>query len=687
MKRGFSLVIVFAVLVNPLFSQSDTIRFFDEIRSDFYENIEEVIEEKLEELGEDADFSDEVEDLLKYRETLIDVNTMSVETALRILKLTDYQYYQLQLYIDKFGDLVTKQELYAVEGFSEEVVKRIWPLVYVDSHRNRNPFKFLFRNVRQTLLMRYGQIVEHQSGYEKNRETHYLGSPARLAFRYTFESNDVLSVGLSGEKDAGEEFFKGSQKRGFDFYSFHLELKNINCLRKVVVGDYKLNFGQGLVIGSGLLGAKGGGVGACRKFPTGIRAATSLNEGLFFRGVAAEIGSPQYNGIVFYSHNFFDGNLTETDDGDFFDGTISSTGYHRTEKEVLKRNVLKERMYGFHFQVNKKLFRVGLQGVRTEFDATVCRNEMPYKFYGFSGQSNSNLGVDYQVILRKCILFGEWAVDQNWQMALLQGLHWELDARVKMAFLFRHYGKRYSALNSGAFGAHSPNQNETGLYWVSDIVLGPKVEVSVASDLYRFQWLQYACDAPAFGADFSCKLVSNITRRMQLNIRYDYRLKAQNIRGTYLNRIDEMNRHRLKVGVAVTPMACLRLKTGFQLIENVSYRQKHRRFGVALIQDADFSWEKVGLTLKMRLAYFDTDSYDERIYAYESDLLYMFTSVAYFNSGIRGYVMLKYGYKWFDVWLRLSRTFYPDLVSIGSGTEMINANHKTEVKVQVLFKL
>ena len=177
----------------------------------------------------------------------------------------------------------------------------------------------------------------------------------------------------------------------------------------MVIGDYRLNFGQGVVLGSGLLGAKGGDAGSCRKFPTGIRMVTPLNEGEFFRGAAAEIGNTSYNGTIFYSHSFYDGALTfvdSVDDEAVYEGSFNNTGCHRTENEVKKKNALMKRLYGFHFQLNRRIFRLGVTGLRTEFDKAVAGGGAVYQQYRFSGSGNSNLSVDYQLILQKCLLYG-----------------------------------------------------------------------------------------------------------------------------------------------------------------------------------------------------------------------------------------------------------------------------------------
>ena len=97
--------------------------------------------------------------------------------------------------------------------------------------------------------------------------------------------------------------------------------------------------------------------------------------------------------------------------------------------------------------------------------------------------------------------------------------------------------------------------------------------------------------------------------------------------------------------------------------------------------------EKIGLDLKLRFAMFDTDTYDERLYAYENDVSYTFTINSYYYRGCKSYFIIKWKSKHFEIQSKISRLLFFNKNQISSGLEMIDAPHKTEVKVQVLIKL
>jgi hypothetical protein len=89
----------------------------------------------------------------------------------------------------------------------------------------------------------------------------------------------------------------------------------------------------------------------------------------------------------------------------------------------------------------------------------------------------------------------------------------------------------------------------------------------------------------------------------------------------------------------------------------------------------------------IRLQYFETDSYNSRIYAYESDVLYSFSIPGFFDKGFRYYLNLQYNHgKTLSFWLRLAQTAYRQRDRIGSGLDEILGRHKTDIRVQMRYQ-
>ena len=93
--------------------------------------------------------------------------------------------------------------------------------------------------------------------------------------------------------------------------------------------------------------------------------------------------------------------------------------------------------------------------------------------------------------------------------------------------------------------------------------------------------------------------------------------------------------------------------------------------------------EKGPLSGNLRIAFFKTDSYNARIYAFENDVLYGNSSRAYHGQGIRFYSNLRWRVRrHVDLWLRYAAFFYSE-AGVGSGLDFIEGKRKSDIKVQV----
>jgi hypothetical protein len=193
------------------------------------------------------------------REHPVNLNTASREDLKplhELVLLTDIQITAILNYRDKLGNFISIYELQSVPYLDLETIKAILPYVRVNSDISQFQVKLHDELLRgdYTILLRGQQILEEQKGYTPSDSTYptrYLGSPLGLYFRFRYQYGTKLSYGITGQKDPGEEFFKGSQRQGFDFYSFHFYYTGNKFLKALALGDYELKFGQGLIVAHG----------------------------------------------------------------------------------------------------------------------------------------------------------------------------------------------------------------------------------------------------------------------------------------------------------------------------------------------------------------------------------------------------------------------------------------------------
>jgi hypothetical protein len=90
------------------------------------------------------------------------------------------------------------------------------------------------------------------------------------------------------------------------------------------------------------------------------------------------------------------------------------------------------------------------------------------------------------------------------------------------------------------------------------------------------------------------------------------------------------------------------------------------------------------LAANIRLQYFETNDYNSRIYAYESDVLYSFSIPPLYGKGFRYYANINYDLtRKISLWFRWAQTIYQNQEVIGSGLDEIQGNRKSDYRVQV----
>lgn len=665
------------------------------------ENIMEAIAANAEE-DEDIDYTDLYETLLYFYSSPINLNETTEADLQKLQILSEFQINNLLNYREKTGRILTLYELQAIDGFIPEIVRYILPFVTVSSNKsertNLTPKTILQRGHHQ-LYLRTQSILEPQQGYSPisdsllalNPNSRYLGNSLKYYARYKFYYKNNVMWGITAEKDPGEDFFSENQKNGFDFYSAHLFLQNIGKMKKLAIGDYQLQFGQGLALFSGISYGKSSYVLNTIKNPIGINKYASVDENIFFRGVATswEIGN-RIEVSAFYSNKKIDGNITLADTLTNETQEVSSlqiTGYHRTPNELTDKHAIGLQVMGGNVIYRaKKHLKVGATLANYQFSADINKAEQLYTKYDFRGNNLTNGSVDYNYSIHKFYFFGEIAASDNGGISQIHGTNVSLASNVMFSAMYRNFGKTYQSIYAAPFGENSKPANEEGYYIGSTMFPYKNWTISAYYDLFHFPWLKFRADAPSGGYDYLVDISYQPSRELSMNWRYREKTKDEN-----------QNASVSEVITSIVPVTTqhLRYQINYKISEVLSLRNRielsryHKdtavaEYGYMIYQDVLYKPVKLPISLAFRFALFQTDSYNTRIYAYENDVLYAFSIPAYYNRGKRLYLTLKYHISnRIDLWLRYSQWYYDDIKIISSGMNEIQGHTKSEVKAQL----
>ncbi|HLP14442.1 MAG TPA: hypothetical protein VK177_21105 [Flavobacteriales bacterium] len=645
---------------------------------------------------EDPDLNALFDRLLHYIDHPLDLNNATKTDLAELSLLNEVQVDELLRHIERTGKLLTIYEIQALPSWDMITIEQVLPFVYVTDRFEQAHITLdqLINESTNELYVRYARVLETQKGYQPNLATGapptYLGSNDRVYTRYRFKSGNYLSVGLTAEKDAGEEFFKGTQKNGFDFYSGHVFVRDIGVVKHFVVGDYFAAFGQGLTMGMGPAFGKTAASMTAKRVAYKLKPYTSVDENVFLRGAATTIKLKNVETTVFYSSKKIDANVTAVDTSQGTDDNViatsfQTTGSHATVNELADKHSIKETIGGAHFSYGKRTFEIGGTFYGVNYGGTLDRDLSFYNQYAFTGKNNYVAGIDYTAIARNLHFFGETSMSKNKGLGSLNGVILGLDPKLGMVIMHRYYQRNFQNLYSNAFAESSTPVNENGLYMGVEMKPNARWVINGYADLFQSSWLKFQVDAPSRGNECLAQVTWKPNKQTQIYVRYKNRNREINT-SIDLDDIDyTVNQNQANYRFDLTH----KIGKNFSLhtrIEQTTIKREDQENtnGYLAFQDLFYKPMMSPFSFNIRYAIFDTDDYNARVYAYESDVLYYYYIPSYYYKGSRIYGNIRFQYKkWLDVWLKVAQWLYDNRTTVGSGNDEIQGNKKTEVRVQV----
>ncbi|MDR2466374.1 MAG: helix-hairpin-helix domain-containing protein [Prevotellaceae bacterium] len=659
--------------------------------SDLSDIIADAVEEIAAEKEEDDDET-EMEQLTEHytrlSENPLNINSATADELASLMILSDFQISSLGEYIREYGRLASILELSFVPGFDENTVMKITPFVAVGSvEAGANPpVRQLLKNGRSVLLARVSRRVEKAKGYrldESSGQQYYMGSPFGMFVRYRYRSGNNLQLTLLADKDPGEEFFAGTCRQGFDFYGFHFMLNNRGALKRLIAGDFRAAFGQGLALWNGFSAGKSSDPHAIRKRGNVFSPYSSADEANFMRGAAATLAYGSWEISPFVSYRKVDATI----DGDGYI-SLSANGMHRTPSEAARKNALSETVGGVHAAYGKSFMKIGFSALYGRYGADDHREIKPYNRFELHKPSNANFSADYRLMFANLSFFGEAAASSGGGIAVLSGMSVDVHHSVRFSALYRNYGRSYHAIRSNAFGAGGKASNENGFYLGLSVLPFNGWKIAARFDSYSFPWMRYGTDAPSSGIDGCVQVNYTPSVNFDTYLRFGYDRTLKNTSGE-----DESTvRQHTVARTHILLHSKYNLSPGLSMSGRIAVRlfdSEHggREKGHLIYCDAKYKPPRAPLEFSLRYALFSTDSWNTRIYAYESDILYAFSVPAHYGSGCRYYLNVKCRIlESLQLWFRVAQTFYFDATEAGSGLNAVEGNKQTDLKLQLQFK-
>lgn len=624
-------------------------------------------EDFVSELAMDGDMDDDSEDWELYMEDLklihdnpMNINTATVDDLSRLPFLDGNQIEEIHAYIYLHGQMQTLGELRLLRLMDEKTMERMHLFTYARDTSKDATARNVFRNMKSDFSTRMDIPLYYKRGFMVRDG--YAGDPLYHRIRYEYGNSRHFKAGLRVEKDAGERYY--------DSYGAYVSLKDVGIVRNAVAGDYRIGFGEGLVVGGSLWHSK---ATPAMTPQGGIRPMRGMDETDFLRGAAVTLRLGRKTEVsVFGSCRQRDATLNKEGDVQ----TLVSGGYHRTRLEREKKHNVAATFSGANVTWKSDGLHFGLTGSLQSFSRRLAPGDALYRAYYPEGRLFGAVGLSYGYRKYNIIAAGETAYSTGRNgVATLNRMAWNVNQRYTLSVIQRFYAKEYHSFQARAFGEGSTVQNENGVMLHLSSAPATGWQLMAYADFFYQQWPRYRISHSSAGQDFVAEARRSIGYGQYLTARYQLKRKE-----TY-GGMEAHNRVKLQ-WTATWPGAWKCHTTA--LLHEVG-----GQWGWGVQQYASCAIRKPDLRISLVAGYFDTDDYRCRIYFYEPSLYSSVSHGQFYGRGITGSLVARWtsrdGRWMVECKYRTCRYFDRD--TQGSGLDTVYSPWRNDISAQLRVKI
>lgn len=552
-------------------------------------------------------------------ENPVNLNTITRSQLEQMLFLNNWQIEGILNYIDRYAPMRTYAELMMISYLDPARRELLSYVTYLGEAPARQ-----LRTELDSLKYQKG-VQAYQQWYNSSLsrgdvvaslQTRFDGQIPKNWIRANYRIDSHFKVGLVAAQDAGESY----RSTGYDYYSGYLAYKDRRL--NAVVGRYRLKTALGLVLNtnSSIFSPLSMGEGSATR-PSVISPHTSRSEANYLQGAAASISfSKTLSLTAFASYRTLDATLNS--DGSV--KTILTSGYHKTESEILKRHNTTQSSTGGCLAFNNEKLNIGVNTVFAHYNRELrpytdaSSDSQLYRKYMPSGFDFWNLSVSYGYRLGKRFsVLGETATDNNFLFATVNRVEWSPTSRLQLFVVQRYYPYKFNAVLGNSYSKNTKNNNESGVFLGTQWTPSSRFSLTAHTDIAYYAWYKYRKNAGTYSVDQMLQLSYLPSSNGSLFLKYRWYNDVHRVRSYYSHKWG-----KLSARAELNFVCSTQKQTSCGSMAMLSSAYKHRSY-----------------SLSAGVGYFSTQNYDSRIYLYEQSTPYSMAFLSFYGSGVHAYAL------------------------------------------------
>ncbi|MBO6515896.1 MAG: hypothetical protein JJ975_05030 [Bacteroidia bacterium] len=608
----------------------------------------------------------------------LNLNTCSAHALYILGIINTVEIKRLLNHRERYGGFLDILELQQC-NISPEAISVLKNHVYVTASW---PLSRLAEKPGHTLWLYAGMRSPRQLGFTTlNPDGRFRGLPIQHSFRYKGHVSQNLELGFMGENDAGEANYLTVSPDRFDFSSGYVRLTNWGNIHQLVLGDYTLNMGQGLVIGNRFGSGKSSLVLNVTNTGKFLRPNTSMNENNAIRGIAMEAKILGLDMLLFGGITSYDANLDTIGDLAGY-SSLQQTGLHRTAEELRDKNSLSTREVGYSVSRSVGHLTIGQCLYFNTFSHPRFPSNQAYAIPRFNGASFVKTSVYYQFQLNNGLWFGELAYDtRNW--AGLSGLLLSFGKSLDGSLVYRKTQAGFTSRRTQSFSEFSPGSSEQGLYGALCLKPANTFSFKVYFDFYSSSWLRYNSTMPTKGRDYFGEFIYHPRKTLEAYARVKTEIVDVLSPGKAIQRevvTKQLSRFRFHVNYQLSKELLLRSRYEYSIVR----LDNQKTNGSLLYQDVKLTPRNARFGITTRFTIVSINQFDNRIYAYENDVPLSYSIPFFSRNGNRMYVLFSYRlHDQLKIWMRFALDSQLDDHGFGSGLDRTSGRRRSEVRLML----